>query len=84
MTTNTLVDTSESVSASVEMRVCTDPESGREFVRMIVVGSPKGVVKIIHSLHVKRFAEVNEWSPPVSTTKPGEVMRILIKKVFID
>ncbi|HAZ47205.1 MAG TPA: hypothetical protein DDW76_07600 [Cyanobacteria bacterium UBA11369] len=84
MTTNILVDTSKSVSASVEMRVCTDLDSGREFVRMTVVGSPKGVVKIIHSLHVKRFAEVNEWSPPVATGKPGEVMRILIKKVFID
>lgn len=84
MTTNTLVDTSKSVSASVEMQVCKDPASGREFVRMTLVGSPKGVVKIMHSLHVKRFAEVNEWSPPVPTGNPGEVMRILIKKVFID
>jgi hypothetical protein len=84
MPTSTLIDTSESVSASIELKVSIDPVSGREFVKMILIGSPKGVVKIIHSLHVKDFAEVNEWSLPVATGKPGEVMRILMKRVYID
>ena len=84
MTTTNLIDSNQSSLASIEMRVCTDPDSGREFVRVIVVGSPKAVVKVIHSLHARGFAQVNEWSLPISTKNTGEVMRILIKRVFID
>jgi hypothetical protein len=55
-----LTNASQPDLASVELRASTDPESGREFVKVIVVGSPKGVVKIIHTLYRLRFAEVTD------------------------
>jgi hypothetical protein len=84
MLTSFLTDTHQSDSASVEIRASTNPESGREFVKVLVVGSPKGVVKIIHTLYCLGFAEVTEWSPPTPTANPGEVMRVLRRWVFLD
>lgn len=84
MPTSSLLDTSESGSAYLELQASTDPVSGRESVRVIVMGSPKGVAKIIHTLHVRGFAEVTAWSPPIPTNNPGQVMRILILRVLID
>ncbi|HAA31018.1 MAG TPA: hypothetical protein DCE56_29070, partial [Cyanobacteria bacterium UBA8553] len=60
MVTSFLSDTSQADSASVSVQASTDPGSGRESVKIIVVGSPKGVVKIIHKLYRLGFAEVTE------------------------
>ncbi len=79
-----LIDTSQSDSASVEVRASTAPDSGREYVKVIVVGSPKGVVKIIHTLYRLGFAEVTEWSPPSPTANPGEVMSVLRRCILLD
>ncbi len=79
-----LTDVSQSDSASVEVRASTEPESGREFVKVIVVGSLKGVVKIIHTLYRLGFAEVTEWSPPTPTANPGEVMSVMRRCVLLD
>ena len=84
MVTSFLPDTNQSDSGSVELRASTDPESGRESVKVIVVGSPKGVVKIIHTLYRLRFAEVTEWSPPLPTANPREVMSVMKRLVLID
>jgi hypothetical protein len=84
MPTGFLTDTSESSSASVEFQASTEPVSGREFVKVIVVGSSKGVVKIIHTLYNRGFAEVTEWSPPVPTANPGEVMSVMRRCVLLD
>ena len=84
MPTSFLTDTSESSSTSVEFYASTDPVSGREFVKVMVVGSPKGVVKIIHTLYNRGFAEVTEWSPPVPTKNPGEVMSVMRRCVLLD
>ncbi|MEW6492836.1 MAG: hypothetical protein AB1589_10050 [Cyanobacteriota bacterium] len=84
MATSFLTDTSQPNSASVEVRASTEPESGREFVKVIVVGSRQGVVKIIHTLYRLGFAEVTEWSSLTATAKSGEVMSVLRRCVLLD
>ncbi|HAA28435.1 MAG TPA: hypothetical protein DCE56_13070 [Cyanobacteria bacterium UBA8553] len=92
MPTSFLTNTNESSSTSVEASTAlsfkfyasTDPVSGREFVKVMVVGSPKGVIKIIHTLYNRGFAEVTEWSPPVPTKNPGEVMSVMRRCVLLD
>lgn len=79
-----LTEASQSDSASVSVQASTEPSSGKEFVKVIVVGSPKGVVKIIHTLYRLGFAEVTEWSSPSPTTKPGEVMSVMTRLVLLD
>ncbi len=79
-----LTDASQPEAASVEVRASTEPESGREFVKVIVVGSLKGVVKIIHTLYRLGFAEVTEWSQPTPTANPGEVMSVMRRCVLLD
>ncbi len=79
-----LTDTSQPDSASVELRASTDPDSGREYVKVIVVGSLKGVIKIIHTLYRLGFAEVTEWSQPSPTANPGEVMSVMRRCVLLD
>jgi len=84
MVTSFLTDAKQLDSASVEVRASTAPNSKREFVKVIVVGSPKGVVKIIHTLYRLGFAEVTEWSPPTPTANSGEVMSVMTRLVVLD
>jgi hypothetical protein len=84
MVTNFLTDASQPNSASVEVRTSTDPKSGREYVKVIVIGSLKGVAKIIHTLYRLGFAEVTEWSSPTPTKTPGEVMSVMRRCVLLD
>ncbi|HIK30521.1 MAG TPA: hypothetical protein IGS31_04090 [Oscillatoriales cyanobacterium M4454_W2019_049] len=62
----------------------TRSTSGREAVKIMLVGTPQGVVNIIHTLYRRGFAEVTEWSPPLPTTIPGEVMRVLVRHLVLD
>ena len=77
-------DASEPESASVELEASADSDSDREFVKLIVVGSPKGVTKIIHTLFRLGFAEVTEWSQPVPTANPREVMSVMKRCVLVN
>ncbi|NJN01202.1 MAG: hypothetical protein HC816_01295 [Leptolyngbyaceae cyanobacterium RM1_1_2] len=54
-----------------------------EIGRVTVSGSPAVVKAIIHDLHNRRFAEPNDWSLAVLTRKIGEVMRVLLKRVWL-
>ena len=55
-----------------------------EFVRHLLYGSPEAIQIVIKSLHRLGYAEPNEWSRPMPTERPGEVMRILTKTVQIE
>jgi hypothetical protein len=70
-------------TASVEIRSTPAP-SGREAVKIMLVGTPQGVVNIIHTLYHRGFAEVNKWSPPLPTAIPGEVMRVLVRHLVLE
>ncbi len=84
MSENFLPDDSQLESASVSVPASTNPDLGGESVKLIVVGSRKGVVKIIHTQYRLGFAEVTEWSPPSLTGKPGEVMSAMTRRVLLD
>jgi hypothetical protein len=52
-----------------------------EVVRVLVIGSHRGVTSTIGTLYVVRFAQVNEWSPLLPAPGSGEVMSILTRRI---
>lgn len=63
------------VSSSPSLQVTLEPdtESGREVIRILVIGPAYGVERIVHELFRLGFAEVREWSKPQPT---GRVMKL--------
>ncbi|ESA37042.1 hypothetical protein N836_04650 [Leptolyngbya sp. Heron Island J] len=59
------------------------PEHQYETVRHLVFGSLTAVRLTIQDLHKRHYAEPNDWSKPISTGRPNEVMAILTKRVAI-
>lgn len=74
---------SESLTPSVAESITPPSTSHPEVVRITVTGSPLAVQAIIHDLHSRHFAEVNDWCPPVPTGQVGQVMRVLLKRVWL-
>ncbi len=54
-----------------------------ENVRHLLFGSLSVVQATIKQLHHLNYAEPNDWSKPISTGRPNEVMAILTKRVNI-
>ncbi|MFB2977552.1 hypothetical protein [Microseira sp. BLCC-F43] len=54
-------------------------EDDRETVQILIISSRDGVIETIHSLYAKEFAQVDEWSPPQPTKKPGKMVSILTR-----
>ncbi len=52
-----------------------------EPVRHLLFGSLSAVRATIYYLHTLRYAEPNDWSQPISTGRPNEVMAILTRRV---
>lgn len=67
------------IKASVEASL-----GDRESLKMLVIGSRRGVTNTIQTLHRLRFAEVREWSPLIPTANPGEVMSILSRYILAE
>ncbi|WP_421657231.1 hypothetical protein [Leptothermofonsia sp. ETS-13] len=76
MPTNFLIYASEATSPSV-VKEPVEPPPERESLRILVIGSRRGVTGAVQTLHRLRFAEVGEWSPLMPGPNPGEVMSIL-------
>lgn len=55
------------------------PLDEQERLRIIVVGTSRGVTETIHTLHRRGFAEAGDWSPLVPTGIADEVMSILTR-----
>ncbi|GAB4134654.1 MAG: hypothetical protein Fur0046_06740 [Cyanobacteria bacterium J069] len=53
--------------------------NGQQPIRILICGVLPGVNHIVHQLHVRRFAEAGEWSPPLPSPVEGEVIRILLR-----
>ncbi|MGI8934849.1 MAG: hypothetical protein ACR2FS_12325 [Phormidesmis sp.] len=49
----------------------------------MLFGSLSVVQATIKQLHHLNYAEPNDWSKPISTGRPNEVMAILTKRVNI-
>ncbi|MBE9069263.1 hypothetical protein IQ260_21710 [Leptolyngbya cf. ectocarpi LEGE 11479] len=50
-------------------------------VRHLIFGTLATVGFTIKDLHNRGYAEPNDWSQPLPTGRPGEVMAILTKRV---
>lgn len=67
---------------TAEIPPCRRPTSpNRQPLRHLLVGPPQAVKGAIHRLHVLGYADASEWSRPIPTTNPGEVMSILVRFV---
>ncbi|HEY9880433.1 MAG TPA: hypothetical protein V6D29_18390 [Leptolyngbyaceae cyanobacterium] len=51
--------------------------SGRRANRMILIGAPDWVRKIIHLLHAAHITEVKDWSRLMQTRNPNEVISLM-------
>ena len=60
------------------------PTHQYEPFRHMLFGSLTAVRLTIQELHQKHYAEPNDWSKPISTGRPNEVMAILTKRVRVD
>lgn len=57
------------------------PQPPREQVRHLLFGTLSSVTSTIAHLHALGYAEPNDWSRPISTGRPNEVMTILTRRV---
>jgi hypothetical protein len=44
-------------------RLFSDSTSEGEKIRLVVIGSPEGLMEVMQSLHSLGYAEVRAWSP---------------------
>jgi hypothetical protein len=44
-------------------RLFSDSTSEHEKVRLLVIGSPEGLMEVMQSLHSLGYAKVGDWSP---------------------
>ena len=61
-----------------------DAPKGKLPIRLLSCGVLTGVDNVVHQLHVLKFAEVGEWSPPLPSPVPSEVIRILTRYIIIS
>lgn len=78
-----LPNDSEAPFVSVPTQPSTHPGYGNEYVKVMVVGSRKGIDLIIKKLCSVGFAQMSEWSPAVPYEDSGEMMRLVRKKVAL-
>ncbi len=52
-------------------------------LRVLAIGSPTVVEDYILTQYQLGYAAPHEWSRPLPTVNPGEVMRVLTKRVLI-
>ena len=60
------------------------PESSYESGRHLLMGSLTFVQTTIKLLHKLSYAEPNDWSRPLPTGRPNEMMAILTRRIRVD
>lgn len=68
-------------SASEVEPPASDLRSDREPVRLMIVSSRRGVVNMIHTLHLKGIASADEWSALQPEPMTGKWMSIVTKYI---
>ena len=76
-------DSPASTSAPTTLTAAPPPTEGysQEPVRHMLFGTLPAVQATIRLLHIRGYAEPNDWSEPIPTGRPKEVMAILTKRV---
>lgn len=54
-----------------------------DILRLLAIGSPQVVNNCVTTLFQLGYARPEEWSRPLPTINPGEVMRILTKRISL-
>ena len=62
----------------------TLPEYSYENINHTLYGSLMAIRNTIALLHKLNYAEPNDWSKPLPTGQPNEMMAILTKRVRVD
>lgn len=52
-------------------------DSEKRANRMVLIGAPEWVRKIIHLLHAAQITEVRDWSRLMQTRNPNEVISLM-------
>jgi hypothetical protein len=55
-----------------------------EVLRLLAIGSLEVVNSCVLALYSLGYARPEDWSQPLPTVNPGEVMRILTKRVMLS
>jgi len=63
---------------------CPSTTLRAEPIRHMLFGSLTAVQSTIRILHKHGYADPNDWSQPISTGRPNEVMAILTKRVRME
>lgn len=79
-----LAEPSQTSTASAVLPTPSSAEANREPLKVLIIGSRKGVTSTIHTLHSLGFAEASQWSPLQPTSNSAEVMSILIRYIPIS
>lgn len=79
---STTNDVAETSTSPIQLPTLANPD--REPVLILVIGSEKGIEKIVQALYLCHFAEVREWSRLLPAQTFGKLMRSLIRYVFLD
>ncbi|MBE9065920.1 hypothetical protein IQ260_04570 [Leptolyngbya cf. ectocarpi LEGE 11479] len=78
-------DNSQGAGASnVPSIVPSLPEYQYENINHTLFGSLIAIRNTIALLHKLNYAEPNDWSKPLPTGRPNELMAILTKRVRVD
>ena len=75
------------VRVSIDVEKPSKPnksEPKREAVRLIAIGSPRAVSRLIHTLHNLGFAEAGAWSRFMPAQIAGNVMSVMTWHVQIE
>ena len=60
------------------------PEYDYENINHTLFGSLTAILNTIKLLHKLNYAEPNDWSRPLPTGRPNEMMAILTRRVRVD
>lgn len=78
-----MTDNSRAQAVAVPEQVLLDlrDKPSPDLLRVIAIGSPQVVQMFVITLFRYGYARPDEWSRQLPTVNPGEVMRILTKRV---
>ena len=72
-----------SLTSSASRQRSPRPIPSHETVRHMLFGSTRAVQHTIKLLHKLNYAEPNDWSKPIPTGQPNEVVSVLTRKVHV-
>ncbi|MBD2105841.1 hypothetical protein [Nodosilinea sp. FACHB-13] len=74
----------EATSSSGDEQPKGPASDHRDKVRILVIGRPTAVNRVISEMSHVGFSDSIEWSKPIPTDRQRESMRVLTRYVFAD